>query len=247
MSVLVELCCGGIDDLLTAQHCGADRAELCSALSLSGLTPSMGTFLYAREQADIPIVVMIRPRSNGFCYSDEEFAVMLRDTRLFISQGADSITFGCLTPQGLLDRERCLRMREAAKDATLVFHRAFDVVPRPLEALEQLIEMGMNRVLTSGNQTTALEGADRIAQLVQAAAGRIEITGGGGVRAENLAQLITQTGLTQVHLSASSLYVDTSTDGNKAILFDKDSSYNNRYSAADPEKLKATIAVARGI
>lgn len=247
MSVVVELCCGGIDDVLTAQRCGADRAELCSALSLSGLTPSMGTYLAAREKADIPIVVMIRPRSNGFCYSEDEFEVMLRDTRLFISQGAKSITFGCLTPQGLIDRERCLRMREAAKDATLVFHRAFDVIPRPFEALEQLIELGMDRVLTSGNQTTALEGAGLIAQLVQAAAGRIEITGGGGVRAENLAQLIAKTGLNQVHLSASSYYADTSTDGNKAILFDKDSSYNNRYSAADPEKLRAAIEVARSL
>ncbi len=247
MGVLVEVCCGGIDDLLTAQRCGGDRAEFCAGLPLGGLTPSMGCFAYAREQVEIPLMVMVRPRGSGFCYSDDEFTVMLRDARMFTHQGADGIVFGCLTPQGQVDRERCLRMREAAGDAALVFHRAFDVTPQPLDALEQLIEVGVDRILTSGQQPTAPLGAGLLAKLVQAAAGRIEILGGAGVRPENLTRLVAQTGLKQVHLAAASDSIDPSTDHNQAIRFGMEPGYDNRVRVTDPQKLAAAIRAAKAI
>src|SRR5437764_13979019 len=132
--ILLEICCGSIDDALQAQAGGADRIELCSALFLGGLTPSLGTLQYARQQLKIPIIAMVRPRGGGFCYTDAEFETMERDTGVAIGSGADGVVFGILTADGNIDRERTRRIRKIIGSKQAVFHRAFDVTPDPFAA-----------------------------------------------------------------------------------------------------------------
>lgn len=244
--ILLEVCCGGIEDVLTAAHCGADRVEFCQALPLGGLTPSFGTFLTAREHTAIPMMVMIRPRAGAFCYSEHEFEGMLKDTALFVNSGAEGIVCGCLTPEGLIDLERGRRLREAAGAATLVFHRAFDVCAQPWQALEQLISLGFDRILTSGRAATAPNGAEFLRELHARAAGRIELVAGAGIHAGNALELLASTGLRQLHLSASSLREDPSANHNPAIHFGTEDGQSGTYPATDPVKLQAIIEQVKG-
>src|SRR4051812_36202927 len=147
--ILLEICCGSIDDSLQAQAGGADRIELCSALFLGGLTPSLGTIRYAREKLKIPMIVMVRPRGGGFCYTDAEFATMERDSEAAVANGADGVVFGILNANGSIDGKRARRVRDIAGDKQTVFHRAFDVTPDPLRAVDELVDLGITRVLTS--------------------------------------------------------------------------------------------------
>src|SRR5215471_11838018 len=137
--LLLEICCGSAADAWEAQQGGADRVELCSALFLGGLTPSLGAILEAKDRVKIPVMAMIRPRSGGFCYSKSDYAVMQRDVRVAVEQGADGIVFGVLRSDGRVDRERCAQLCNLALGRQTVFHRAFDVTPDPLEALDTLI------------------------------------------------------------------------------------------------------------
>src|SRR3984957_19399392 len=145
---LLEICCGSAEDVIEAAAGGADRVELCSALFLGGLTPSLGSLRQVKQEASIPVIAMNRPRAAGFCYSATEFAVMERDAELLLEHGSDGIVFGILNSDGTVDikRSRLLRDRIAPRQA--VFHRAFDVTPDPFRALEELIDLGITRVLT---------------------------------------------------------------------------------------------------
>ena len=244
--VLIEVCCGGIEDVLAAQHCGADRIEFCSALPLGGLTPSLGTFLYARERVTLPIMVMIRPRESGFCYSDQEFEAMLKDVQLFVEHGAEGVVFGCLTPCGDVDIPRCKLLLEAAGSVQTVFHRAFDVVANWEESLEDIIDLGFTRILTSGRCPSITEGMPTVAKIIEKAKGRIEIIGGSGVRPDNAVQILKETGLRQIHLSATGSFQDTSTDANQRIHFGAGVGYDNTYRATDAKKLTQTIHRIQG-
>lgn len=156
--VIVEVCCGSVDDAIEAQKGGADRIELNSALALGGLTPSGGSLIEATRQLDIPVMVMIRPRTGGFCYSRADMEAMLADVQKAVANGTDGIVFGILNAEGTIDIDRRRRVIESADGVETVFHRAFDVVPDPNTAIETLIELGITRILTSGQQTTAMEG-----------------------------------------------------------------------------------------
>lgn len=219
MSILLEICCGSIDDAIQAQAGGAQRVELCSALFLGGLTPSLGTIQYAREKLRIPIMAMVRPRGGGFCYTDAEFATMERDAEALVAHGADGLVFGILRPDSSIDQERTRRLRTIAGDNQSVFHRAFDVTPDPFRALDELVDLGMTRILTSGQQDSVPEGADLIRRLIEHAAERIEILPGGGIRPYNLADVIAQTGCRQVHLTAFKTMEDLSTRGRPQVTF----------------------------
>ena len=153
-SILIEVCCGSVDDAVEAAEGGAARIELNSSLFFGGLTPSLGTIIEAKRRLDIPIMVMIRPRGGGFCYTEAEMAVMLHDTKLAVEHGAGGIVFGILTQDGLVDVDRCRKILELTQGRETVFHRAFDVTPDPIEALEQLIELGFTRIMTSGQEKT---------------------------------------------------------------------------------------------
>ncbi len=197
---MLEVCCGTLEDALAAEAGGADRVELCAALELDGLTPSLGTVMEARERLDIPVVVMLRPRTGDFRYGRTELATMRRDADLALTAGADGIVFGMLARDGSVDEGPVRAMVEIADGADTVFHRAFDQAPDPAVALETLIALGVSRVLTSGGAPTALEGAAGLRALVEQAAGRIEILAGGGIREPNVEEIVRTTGVTQVHL-----------------------------------------------
>jgi copper homeostasis protein len=218
-NILLEICCGSIDDAIEAEKGGADRVELCSALFLGGLTPSVGTIQEAKRRLKIPMMVMVRPRGGGFAYSEAEMASMERDTEAAVENGADGIVFGVLQSDGGIDMPRCRRIRQLIGKRQAVFHRAFDVTPDPFEALEQLVDLGITRVLTSGQRDSVPEGAELIKKLIERARDRIEILPGGGIQAWNMKEMIERIGCRQVHLTAWGTVVDASTQARSGITF----------------------------
>jgi copper homeostasis protein len=217
--LVIEAVCCSLDDCLEAEAGGADRVELCSAIELGGLTPSLGTLMEVKARTRLPVMVMIRARAGGFDYTGAELAVMRRDALVALGHGADGIVVGVLRTSGEIDLERCAELvgmaRAAGREA--VFHRAFDAVPDPFQALEVLIGLGVTRILTSGRQTSALAGASLIAELVRRADGRIQILPGGGVRETNIAALLQATGVRQVHLAPFTARPDLSLQANPAL------------------------------
>jgi len=186
---LIEICLEDVKSVLAAQEGGADRVELCSDLFEGGLTPSIGTVLTAKKLAQIPINCMIRPRGGDFCYSDLEFQTMLEDVQAFKKAGVNGIVFGILTPEGDVDMERSRRIIELARPLSVTFHRAFDMTRDPYKALEDLIFLGVDRVLTSGQETSVTEGADLLADLVKKAGDRIIVMPGCGINERNFSKI----------------------------------------------------------
>lgn len=243
---LLEICCGSAADAVEAAAAGADRVELCSALLLGGLTPSIGELEIAKAQG-VRVMALLRPREGGFCYSDTEFETMERDARLLLAHGADGLVFGVLHPDGTVDEERCRRLSAIAGERECVFHRAIDVVPDWRAAFEILFRLGFRRVLTSGRQPSASEGADTIRAMREYAAGRLEILPGGGVKLHNAAGLLRKTGCRQLHASLKKTVRDPSAGGNPAVRFgsapppDEES-----YGAADRAQISALRALLDG-
>ena len=217
--ILIEVCCGSVDDAVEAEWGGADRVELNSSLLLGGLTPSLGSIIEAKKRLNIPIMVMIRPRAGGFCYTQAEMAVMQHDAKLAVEHDVDGLVFGILTPDGSVDAERCKRIIELARGRQTVFHRAFDVTPDPLKVLDQLVDLDFSRVLTSGQERTAPEGIELIKKLIVHAGDRIEILPGSGLRPHNIRAFVEQTKATQVHFSAFGQRLDSSMQHRPHITF----------------------------
>ncbi len=232
--ILLEICCGSTEDAVEAERGDADRVELCSALFLGGLTPSLGSLIEANQRRKIPLIAMDRPRPAGFCYSPVEFAVMERDADLLLQHGVDGIVFGILNADGSIDTRRSSIMRRRIGTRQAVFHRAFDVTPDPFRALEELVDLGITRVLTSGQRSGAPEGSPLIRQLIERAAGRIEILPGAGINLTNVRNLIAATGCTQIHMTAFSEWPETSTQSNPQIKFgDPSSRSESTYEVTD--------------
>jgi copper homeostasis protein len=217
--ILLEICCGSIDDAIQSENGGADRVELCSALFLGGLTPSIGTIQETKRRLTIPVMAMVRPRGGGFCYTAAEFATMERDAEAAIDSGAEGIVFGILKEDGRIDQRRTQRMRRIIGKRQAVFHRAFDVTPDPFKALDQLIDLGITRVLTSGQKGSAPEGVELIARLVERAGKRIEILPGGGIHPYNMHDIVQRTRCRQIHMTAWSKVQDRSTHAHREVTF----------------------------
>jgi copper homeostasis protein len=217
--VRLEICCGSLDDALEAGAGGADRVELCSCLFHGGLTPSFGALVEARTRLDIPIIFMSRPRGGGFCYTEAEMAQMERDTEMAVAEGAAGVVFGILTEGGTVDIARSRRLLDRIGSRDAVFHRAFDVTPDPCRALEELIDLGMTRVLTSGQCETVWEGLDVIARLVEQARDRIQIMPGGGIKPYQVEQVLARTGCRQIHVAAWKTQRDDSTRHRPMVTF----------------------------
>ena len=199
---LVEVCVETVDGALAAERAGADRVELCSALELGGLTPGFGTLAEARKQLEIPLVVLVRPRRGDFLYSPADLAAAWRDVEAARAAGADGVALGLLDAEGDLDRERTGALVDLARPMTVTFHRAFDLARDRERTLEQLVELGIERVLTSGGARDVEAGERALAGLVDRAAGRITVMAGGGVGPGTVARLVAETGVPEVHLSA---------------------------------------------
>ncbi|WFC41566.1 copper homeostasis protein CutC [Pseudoxanthomonas sp. SE1] len=198
----LEIAADSLGSALAAQEAGADRVELCEGLSSGGTTPSYGTLALAREHVRIPLFVLVRPRAGDFLYDARETEVMLRDIEMCVRLGCDGVVIGALQADGGIDLPLCERLVAAAGPLQVTFHRAFDAARDQAQALEQVIALGCQRVLTSGGQATAVDGADRIAALVTQAAGRVTVMPGAGIDAGNVAALATLTGACEFHASA---------------------------------------------
>ena len=209
MQYTLEVCAASMQSVAAAAAGGAHRIELCSALSLDGLTPSMGMIRIVKERfPQLTLHVLIRPREGNFVYNDVELATMQSDIIECRKAGADSVVVGALTSEGDIDLAAMQRLMEAADTLPVTFHRAFDVCRHPEEALEQIIALGCRRILTSGQQPTAEQGIPLLHRLNQQADGRIILMPGGGVNATKAPLILQQTGCTEIHASASALQPD---------------------------------------
>ena len=198
-----EICANGVESCVAAQEGGADRVELCAGIPEGGTTPSYGEIKIARKVLKNTLLhVIIRPRGGDFLYSGLELQRMEEDIDIARELGADGVVFGCLKADGSIDIEANRHLLEHAKGLNATFHRAFDRCNDPEKALEQLIELGFNRVLTSGQRPTADEGTDLLQRLNEQAAGRITILAGCGVNEKNIKKLQVQTGVHEFHFSA---------------------------------------------
>ncbi len=217
--ILLEICCGSAEDAVEAALGGANRVELNNSLFLGGLTPSIGTLEVAREKLNIPIMTMVRPRAGGFFYSETEMAVARADAKALLKSGADGLVFGFLHADGTVDTERTREFVDLAEGKPCVFHRALDVVPDWKRALEQLIDLGVTRVLTSGQQSNVFFALETIREMISFVQGAIEILPGAGITLENVNRVIAETGCTQVHLAKSRILTETSVANNRDIYY----------------------------
>jgi copper homeostasis protein len=219
---LLEVCCGNPESVDAAVAGGARRIELCASLEQDGLTPPVSWLRAIRARySTLRIHVLIRLRAGDFVYTPEEVDAMVLEIKEALKAGADGIVIGALTPAGDIDLPAMERLVSAASNASITFHRAFDVCCNPFDAMEQIIGLGCDRILTSGQAASALKGAPLLRELRKRADGRIGILAGGGVTPENAAQIIAETGCAEIHASASEI-IDgkkkTSTAKVEAIL-----------------------------
>ena len=201
MSILLETPVFNLEAALKADELGVDRIELCSSFAEGGETPGAGMLSYIKENTGIPVFVMIRPRGGDFIYSREEIEVMQRELELLKDIGADGFVFGALKINGDVDSESCKKLLTMAGDLPCTFHRAFDVCRNQEEALEQIIDCGFSRILTSGGEESVEKGLDQIKKIMKQAGKRIIIMPGGGMKPEFIAPLRETGLLREVHAS----------------------------------------------
>jgi copper homeostasis protein len=206
--VKLEICANSVASCIAAQEGGASRIEFCDNLLEGGTTPSYANIVLARQKVEIDLYPIIRPRGGDFLYDDLEFAIMEKDVAICKQIGCNGIVIGLLTADGRVDVARTKRLVDQAWPMGVTFHRAFDMTENPLQALKDIIETGCERILTSGQRNTAVEGADLLKKLVQLAEGEIIIMPGAGIRANNIEQLVKETGATEFHTTARS-YIES--------------------------------------
>jgi len=202
VTVALEICVDDVPGLEAAVEGGADRIELCSALELGGLTPS-AALLGRAVATGVPVHVMIRPRGGEFVYSESEIEAMLDDARRAIFLGAAGIVVGVSKADGRLDRDTLARFRDIAGQGAAVLHRAIDMTVDPVEAVGVACGLGFDKILSSGGALAAIEGTTVLKRMVEAAAGRLSIIAGAGINPANVAQVVRETGVREVHASAS--------------------------------------------
>ena len=198
-AISIEICVDSLASAIAAEEGGAQRVELCANLAEGGVTPSGGMIESVRAKISIGLQIMIRPRAGDFCYSAEEFNTMRRHIKFAKQLGADGVVLGILDPVGDIDVERTRELIELARPLQVTFHRAFDISADLFRALEDVCKTGADKILTSGGGQTACAAIPKIAALVQAARGRISIMACGGIRADNAAAIIEQTGVREIH------------------------------------------------
>ncbi len=216
---LLEICAGSVDDVETAEQAGADRIELNSALALGGLTPSRGMLDLALAGTRLPVIAMCRPRTSGFCYTAGEYRTLLADVQGCLEAGSAGVAFGVLTADRKIDQRRCREIVQQCGGRQAVFHRAFDLTADPLESIRTLVDCGVNRVMTSGGQATAVQGRELIAALVEKFDGAIEILAAGGIRPGNVQQLV-EAGIRQIHAGPGRMQADHSQPPAGPVRFD---------------------------
>ena len=239
-----EICANSVESCLAAQAGGADRVELCAGIPEGGTTPSHGDIIVARETlTQTKLHVIIRPRGSDFLYSPLEQRIMLEDIDEARRLGVDGVVFGCLTAEGEVDLPLMRQLMEAAQGLSVTFHRAFDVCRHPQKALEEIISLGCDRILTSGQQPTAEQGIPLLKELQEQAAGRIILLAGCGVNETNIACIAKKTDIREFHFSAREIVASSMTYHNEAISMGG-TVHIDKYShpVTTIERVKHTIA-----
>ncbi len=236
MSYKLEVCLDSAESAIIADRAGADRVELCENLFGGGTTPSAGTIKVTRASVKLGLHVIIRPRPGDFCYTDTEFQVMLEDIRSCREIGVDGIVIGILRRDGTVDKERNAALIREAGNMSVTFHRAFDVTADPYQALEDIIELGCHRILTSGQEASVLEGSELIRDIIAKADGRIIIMPGGDITERKLERVIRDTGASEYHI-----YLDAEKESSMEYCPDhvymggllRKPEFRNSYSSSD--------------
>jgi len=243
MEKIMEICCGSYEDALAAYYGGAKRVELNSALHLGGLTPSLGALILTKKHTDLKVIAMVRPRGAGFCYSETDFETMKTDAELLMQNGADGLAFGCLDENGNIDVERTRLMVAIVKKyhGEAVFHRAFDCVKDPYRAAELLIDMGVDRILTSGLKAKAMDGISLIEELQRKYGGRIEILAGSGMNAGNAKEMMDRTRISQVHSSCKGWACDPTTMGAEVSYAYAAAPHESDYDVVDKKLVEKLV------
>lgn len=237
MKRIIEVCAGSYYDCVQAQAGGASRVELNSALHLGGLTPSVASLVLTKQHTSLKVITMVRPRGAGFHYHQEDFQTMLLDVDSMLQNGADGIAFGCLDEHGNVDvaQTKAIIDKIKAKGKEVVFHRAFDCVSDPYQAIETLIELGVDRILTSGLQAKAMQGKELIKELQIKYGDRIELLAGSGMNASNALEMMEYTGISQVHSSCKDWLLDPTTTMNNVSYSYGEGQHQNDYDVVDKE------------
>jgi copper homeostasis protein len=213
----IEVVVYNIDSALQAQLGTANRIELCDNPEEGGTTPSYGTIESVRKHVSMDMFVMIRPRGGDFLYSSYEFHAMGRDILQCQKLSVDGVVFGILNADGTLDKKRCKELVDKARPLKVTCHRAFDMTADPFQALEDCIEVGFDRILTAGQQAKAVDGVNLIQELIQKANGRISIMPGSGVNENTVEEIVSKTGATEIHFSATTFHESKMQYRNQAI------------------------------
>lgn len=240
---MIEICCGSYKDGIRAYRGGAKRIELNSALFLGGLTPSIGTLKLLKKETTLTIICMVRPRGAGFTYDEMEYKQMLQEAQDLLENGADGLAFGFLNPNHTVNIERTKTFVELIHcyHATAVFHRAFDCCQDFDSSLQQLIELGVDRVLTSGGHPTAVEGIKVLKYLQEKYGKKIEILAGSGVNASNAFSLMNKTDLSQVHSSCKNYETDPTTIGETVSYSYYQEEHRNDYESVDQDYVEKLV------
>lgn len=207
---LFEVCANGIVSAINAQLAGADRIELCENLEVGGMTPSPEVLRKVRDSIHLPVHVLVRPRAGDFNYTEEECQAMMESIQACKKLKMEGVVLGVLHHDFTIDEERTAQLISLAKPMSVTFHRAFDVVPDPVESLHTLMKLGVNRILTSGQKENALLGSDLINTLVNLAEDKLVLLAGGGITEENIASIVQQSGTDEFHFSAKRRLADNS-------------------------------------
>src|SRR5688572_13530676 len=240
----LEIVVYNIESALKAQEGGADRIELCDNPGEGGTTPSYGAIELVRQNVSLDVFVMIRPRGGDFCYDTYEFHSMKRDISQCMKLSVDGIVLGILTPEGTIDKKRCRELIEKARPLKVTCHRAFDMTRDPFEALEDCIEAGFDRILTSGHQSKAVQGIPVIRKLIEKANGRIAIMPGSGVNEETVKEIVSNTGASEIHFSATVFRDSLMTFQNKAIAMGLEEGSEYKLRMVDPERIRKIRSLA---
>lgn len=243
MEYTVEVCAGSYQDCLAAYKGGAKRVELNSALSVGGLTCGLSTLKKVKEDTDLQVICMVRPRAGGFCYDPEDVEIMFEDARLLLINGADGIAFGFLNMDSTVQAEYTRQMTDIIHSyhRIAVFHRAFDVTANPYDAMQDLISCKVDRVLTSGQQEKALAGVKLINELQRKYGKKIEILPGSGINAENARWILERTGVHQLHSSCKGYHEDPTTSNNHVSYSYLSGSHINDYEVVDAELVQRLV------
>ncbi len=244
----MEICIDSVQSAKNAEVGGASRVELCANLVEGGTTPTIGMLRVVKKTVGIPVFVMIRPRGGDFVYSEEEFQVMIEDVRELKANHADGFVFGILTPEGDIDKDRCKELAGLCKPLPITFHRAFDMVKNPYVSMETLISLGFDRVLTSGQDSTALEGLPLIQKLVEQAKGRIIIVPGGNITVRNLERILKGSGTVEFHCSSRSTRESVATYRNHSVTMGASFGPPEfSIKVADRDKVNSMMTIAKSI